>query len=275
MRVTTRRSLLRTSLGRCGTPGRSILGVALVLASLALARADAQPTPPRLPFHVGERLTYQVRVAKVGMSGRGSMWVDSGPAIRGRETYLLRFDFRARVGPVRVVDRTESWLDPLGMTALRFHKRERHPLSSHDEAVEIFPDTRRWQDADGSGGESPTDSSLDELSFMYFVRTLPLEIDSVYRFDRHFDASRNPVSVRAVRRESVETSAGTFRTILVEMRVTDPRHYRGEGVIRLNLTDDECRIPVRIESTMPVVGAAVLTLESETHRAGHVVPHAF
>jgi hypothetical protein len=51
----------------------------------------------------------------------------------------------------------------------------------------------------------------------------------------------------------------------VEMRVKDPRRYKGEGVLRIHLTDDACRIPVRIESTMPVLGTTVLTLESHTH----------
>jgi hypothetical protein len=46
------------------------------------------------------------------------------------------------------------------------------------------------------------------------------------------------------------------------MRVKDPRRYKGEGVIRINLSDDDVRIPVRIESAMPVVGTAVMTLES-------------
>jgi hypothetical protein len=48
------------------------------------------------------------------------------------------------------------------------------------------------------------------------------------------------------------------------MRVKDPRRYRGEGVIRINLSDDDRRLPVRIQSTMPIVGNAVLTLESYT-----------
>jgi len=53
------------------------------------------------------------------------------------------------------------------------------------------------------------------------------------------------------------------------MRVRDPRRYRGEGVIRIHITDDRCRLPVRIQSTMPVVGTTVLTLESHTHPQDH------
>jgi hypothetical protein len=64
----------------------------------------------------------------------------------------------------------------------------------------------------------------------------------------------------------IPTPMGELRVILVEMRVRDPRHYKGEGLIRIHLTDDECRLPARIESTMPVIGTAVLTIASQnTH----------
>ena len=41
----------------------------------------------------------------------------------------------------------------------------------------------------------------------------------------------------------------------------DPR-FTGEGLIRLYLSDDADRIPVRIESTLPGLGLAVFTLET-------------
>jgi hypothetical protein len=218
-------------------------------------------TPDQLPFAVGERLTYRARMARVGATGRGSMWIEGPITVRGRSVYALRFDFQGGVGPIKAVDRTESWLDPRAMTSVRFHKHERHPLSRHTERVELFPERRRWEAEDGRAGESPTDAPLDELSFMYFIRTLPLADDSSYEFNRHFEAGRNPASVRVVRRETLTTPAGEFRTILLEMRVRDPRRYRGDGVIRINLSDDERRLPVRMQSTMPIVGEAVLTLE--------------
>ena len=52
--------------------------------------------------------------------------------------------------------------------------------------------------------------------------------------------------------------------IVVEMRVRDPHRYRGEGVIRFHLSDDVHRYPIRIESSVPVLGATILTLESVT-----------
>lgn len=223
--------------------------------------ADAA-APVGLPFAPGERLTYDVRTTRFGGAGKSTMWVEGPTSVRGSDTWILRFDFSARVGPVKAEDRTASWLDVRRLTSLRYLKHERHPLSRHDEQVELFPEERRWQGTDGKGGDSPTDAPLDELSFMYFLRTLTLAGDADWRFTRHYAADRNPTMVRVLARETIESGAGRFRTVKLEMRVKDPRRYRGDGVILINLSDDACRLPVRIESRMPVIGAAVMLLAS-------------
>jgi hypothetical protein len=215
-----------------------------------------------LPFSIGERLTYKVSVAKLGSVGQGTMWIEGPVEIRGVSTWMLRFDFSAGKGPVRAMDQTCSWIDPSTMSAQRYVKKEKHVLARHEERVEIFPSEKKWANSEGGSGVTPTNEPLDELSFMYFIRTLPLADKAVYRFDRHFDAARSPTSVSVLRREQVKTGAGTFQTVLVEMRVKDPRRYKGEGAIRINLTDDAARIPVRIQSAMPVIGTAVMTLET-------------
>ena len=232
-----------------------LLGIAV--PSLVNSQIDAT-----LPFAIGEKLTYRVSVARLGPVGRGAMWIEGPVDIRGVSTWLLRFDFTAGRGPVKATDRTSSWIDPERMSSQRYYKHEKHMLAHRDERVEMFPANKRWTANSGESGVSPTDTPLDELSFMYFIRTLPLEDKATYRFTRHFDPARSPTSVTVVRRETIATGAGKFQTILVEMRVKDPRRYNGEGVIRINLSDDDVRIPVRIESAMPVVGTAVMTLES-------------
>lgn len=230
---------------------------------------DAQAAA-HLPFFPGEELTYRVQVSKVGTVGEGTLSVEKGAELRGHDPYVLRFELETRVAFARAVDRTASWLDPVEMASLRYHKHERHPLSSRDQRVEIFPEQRLWTADDGSAGRSPTDRPLDELSFLYFVRTLPLEPGAEYRFDRHFEMDRNPVTVRVLGRERVSVGAGEFAAVLVEMRVRDPRRYGAEeGVLRIYLSDGPCRLPLRIESAMPVLGKTVLTLEGHTHPAAH------
>jgi hypothetical protein len=261
---------------------RGTLLVASVVAGAALVTAlPAQHAAPALasnagllesrPFHIGERLVYRVRVSRFGTVGRGTMEVEKSEEVRSRATYLLRFDFQTRVGLVTVRDHTRSWLDPLTMTALRFQKQERHPLANTNQSVEIYPAERRWEAANGEVGTSPSDAPLDELSFIYFIRTLPLRPGDEYQFDRHFEAGRNPVQIKVVRRDELAVPAGSFRTIVVEMRVNDQQRFRGSpGVVRLHLSDDRRRIPLQIESTLPVFGAMVLSLESHTHPPDHL-----
>lgn len=236
----------------------------LTMAGVATATSAIAQDAPSIPFATGERFTYAVRMARVGTIGHGAMWVEGPVLVRGELTLILRFDVLAGVGPVRGEDRTTSWFNVQQMASLRYAKHERHPFSRHDEAVEIFPDGRRWTGAAGDSGVSPTSAPLDELSFIYFLRTLPLADDSVHLFTRHFDVGRSPTRVQVIGHETIQTKAGAFRTIVVEMGVRDPQRYEGEGVIRINLSDDAARIPVRIESAMRTFGSTVLTLESRT-----------
>jgi hypothetical protein len=233
------------------------LGLALA-AMAALGTELPAQTGPALPFAVGERLVYEGKVRGIG--GRGTMWVDGPVDVRGVPTYVLHFDFSARVGPLSVRQHSISWLDPDRMASLRFEKHERHLLVRREESVELYPEERRWRARDGQGGESPTSAPLDELSFIYFVRTLPFTSDSTLRFARHFDPERSPTLIRVLGREQVTTPAGSFGTVVVEMRVRDPQHYKGEGTIRFSISDDRCRLPVRIESNIPDAGTVVLTL---------------
>jgi len=249
--------------GRVGRKAASPLwGVLLSAAVAVVAGTGSAAGQSALPFAPGEACVYRGSTV-LGRVGTGTLAVERA-ALDAGSVFLLRFDFRGRVGLAGIEDRTRSWFDPAELGSRRFTKRERSPLASRDEDVRMDPRTRRWRSAGGDQGEMPTSTPLDELSFIYFIRTLPLAPGDSYSIHRHYDAARNPVRIRVVGRAPMRVPAGAFRTIVVEMRVTDPSHYRGEGVIRFHLSDDARRIPVRIESAIPRAGRMVLSLESGT-----------
>jgi len=243
---------------------------ACVVAPAAVAQSTAafpvaQGIPAEgvvtLPFAPGERLTFAGKV-HTGVSGGGTLWVEGPVELRGTSTWLLHSDMEGRVGPFRATDRNASWLDPIGMTALRYTSRERHIVSKHDDTVDIFADTRRWSNAAGEEGATTGGAPLDELSFLYYLRTLPFTDQSTLTLSRHFDVARNPTVVSMLGREEIEVGAGRFRAIIVEMRVRDARRYKGEGTIRIHLSDDACRLILRLESRVPDAGPATLSLKS-------------
>ncbi|WP_375772184.1 DUF3108 domain-containing protein [Archangium gephyra] len=233
-----------------------LLPVALLLLVLG---GEARAGDER-PFSEGEVLAYQVSLGKHGRSGTGWLRVQPAQPVREEPVVLLRFDFETTVGPFRIQHHSRSWLSTQRMTALRYEVDERVPLKSKREQVDIFPGERRWARATTQGKSSSLEP-LDELSFLYALRTMTLTPGLVQRLDRHFDAKRNPVVVRVLRREPLRVPAGEFSTVVVEMEVRDPERFGGRGVLRLYLTDDERRLPVRIESQVPVAGQLVLELE--------------
>jgi hypothetical protein len=255
--------------GRNGwTARRARRGIALALAVSALALAPGlQAQAARVPFGVGEELVYRASSSRFGRLGTGTMRVTGPEEVAGRRAFVLGFDFDGRMGPAVIRDRTRSWFDSRAMASVRYTKTERSPLGSRSEDVRMDLADRRWASAGGEQGAIPTAAPLDELSFLFFIRTLPLEAGAAYDLNRHFDTRRNPVQVRVLGRQQTTVPAGTFRTVAVEMRVHDPERYKGgrQAVIRLFLTDDECRIPVRIESSMPFVGSVTMALQSATH----------
>lgn len=238
-----------------------MIALAVVLLLLLARPAWAQATGDPLPFAIGEHLVYDAH-AGPGLNGRAEMWIEGPVEVRGTPTMMLRFTFAARVGFLRVDDNTTSWLDPVRMASLRFVKEEHHLLSRHSEDVSLEPFAKTWTSRDGREGSSPSNRPLDELSFIYAVRTFALTSGTTLVLDRHFDPDRSPTTLRAVGVSSVTTKAGVFSTREVEMRVRDARNYKGEGVIRFSLSDDACRRPIRIESSIPGAGTVVLTLTS-------------
>jgi hypothetical protein len=222
--------------------------------------ARAQDSQGERPFAAGEVLAYQVSLGQHGRSGTGWLRVEPTPPLREESVLLLRFDFETTVGPFHVQHHSRSWLSTRRMAALRYEVDEHLPFNTVRQRVDIFPDARRWERRK-TQGRSTTAEPLDELSFLYALRTLTLTPGLVHWMDRHFDARRNPVTVRVLRREVLSVPAGEFSTVVVEMEVRDPERFDGRGVLRLHLTDDARRLPVRIESQVPVAGRLVLELE--------------
>src|SRR5690349_14379595 len=156
------------------------MNATLTASTLALlACTNAAFAQTELPFVAGERLHYRVSVSRLGTVGEGTMSVDGPVGVRGIQTLVLRSEVKAQVAFLKSDERSESWIDPTRMAVLRYKKTGRGSMARGDVNVEVFPDEQRWEDGRGNAGALPTDAPLDELSFIYYLRTLPLDTDSV------------------------------------------------------------------------------------------------
>jgi hypothetical protein len=130
-----------------------------------------------------------------------------------------------------------------------------------ERRYEIFPERAAYQENDKPEVPSVADP-LDEASFLYFVRTLPLVVDSTYTFQRYFRPERNPVTLKVVRREKITVPAGTYDALVLRPVIRAPRGIFTEGShAEVWLSDDRDRIILQLKSRTSI-GSLSLSLKS-------------
>jgi hypothetical protein len=230
---------------------------ALAAPSRAGAQASAEAAPPvRAPFRVREVLRYDAFFGPVRV-GRGSMAIVGVDTVRGHAAYHAVFRLRGGTPFYRMDDTFESWFDVRTLASRRFVKHQREGRRLSEARFEIYPERRAyaeaWGDEAGAAGpEQPSvEAPLDDASFLYFVRTVALEVGREYTFARYFKPDRNPVGVRVARRERVTVPAGAFDAVVLQPAINTTGLLARSRRTEVWLTDDARRLVLRVESHLP------------------------
>ncbi len=243
------------------------LAAALLAGGVSRAdAADAQP-PARLPFAAGEHATYQVKLG-VFTVGSGSLSVVGMERVQGQQTFHAVMTLRGGNALVRVNDRYESWIDTDGLFSRRFHQNLHEGRFRRNRTYDFDPEARTFRRENADTGTLPTSEPLDDLSFLYFARTLPLEVGATYTLRRYFKADGNPVVLQVLRRETISVPAGRFRTIVVRPIIQTDGLFSEGGRAEVYFSDDAHRIPVLIRSQGVALGGD-LTMRLRTFRPGN------
>jgi hypothetical protein len=108
---------------------------------------------------------------------------------------------------------------------------------------------------------------MDEGAFLYFIRTIPLEVGKTYDFHRYFIPDRNPVRIRVLRKERVTVPAGTFNAIVIQPVIKTRGIFSEKGQAEVWLSDDPTRILLQVKSKLSF-GSLNLYLKSYTPPTG-------
>ena len=202
----------------------------------------------RVPFGAGERLVYDVKFGSLRV-GSGAMEVIGTTMIRGRQAWHTIFSVKGGTLFYKVHDRYESWFDVSTLSSLRFKQEIDEGSYERERTFEIFPERSVYQE--GQKPESPSVSQpLDDGSFLYFVRTIPLEVGQTYTFDRYFKPDRNPVTIKVLRRERVQVPAGKFDAIVIQPIIKTKGIFSEGGNAEVWLADDSTRAMVQFKSKL-------------------------
>jgi hypothetical protein len=243
---------------------------ALLAALAAVPRESPPPAAAPLPA-AGERLTLRITYAKM-LGGRAHLSVEAG---EGRPT--LRFvavakseGFFAWLFRFRVDDRTVAEWDPRSGCSLGIEKRLREGRAERDQRVVIDPATGRAEVEDKKVPEKTFDLPpcvLDVLSALFVTRVRGVPEKEPLRLPVFDNGKSYVLEVRFLGRERLNLPAPLGKqvpTIVVEPVLAEGTGlFVKEGRLKVWLTDDARRIPVRLRSKV-AIGSVAADLESYT-----------
>jgi hypothetical protein len=222
--------------------------VTLLLAHALLLSGFSAP-----PFGVGETLRYD---AKLGYFPVGTASISLSRTAQERGTAAYVFTLAGQGGPPgwRVRYDLTSWVDRQRFNSLRFHRKLVQAGKVQEHEYLILPDSARYQQIGVTGAWVAPADPLDELAFLYFLRTESLQPGRSYSYSRYFKTGYNPIEVSvAGAKQSVSLPDGKTVSALA-VQVTS----RGM-IMKALLTDDAQRLPVQLEVPLPF-GVVVLQL---------------
>jgi hypothetical protein len=222
------------------------LGGERVSAQEAMAAVDRTPSSP---LQIGEKLTYAVRVGPLG-KGTAVAELRNVDTVRGRRVFHSVFTLSGSMLFFKVRDHYESWFDPKTLISLRYHQDIDQGTYERLRKYEIFPDRGVYKENDKP--EVPTvELPLDDGAFLYFLRTIPLEVGKTYSWNRYFKPDRNPVRVTVVRRERIRVPAGEFDAIVLQPSIKAKGIFAEGAHAEVWLADDDGRMMLQMKTRLP------------------------
>ena len=230
---------------------------------------DSLPVIPRVvaevPFGPGEELRYKLKYGIVGV-GEARVGIPGIDTVRGRPVYAARWHVKGGLPGYRIDHWLHSWIDTETLVSRRFindqKKRRRY------REYEIFPEEGRVQRIDhDTTWAIRTSLPLDDIAFVFFARTLPLEVGKTYTFNRYYKDEGNPIILKVLRKDKREVGAGVFNTIVVQPIIRSSSLFEEGGKAEIHLSDDELRLVVYMKIEGPFL-AIDFTMHLEEFQPG-------
>ncbi len=241
-----------------------LIGVGLAFFGGPFPSAAGPETPSSPPFQVGERLIYDVSWLNI-LGGTAVMDVANiGGAADHKVGILIT---TAQSSPVitkfyPVDNRVESVVDLGNFQTARLLFRRREGKQKED--FEYTFDHKEGTVLAVKNGAAETltipPGTLDIISCLYYVRAMmPLKPGSSQALNIHHDKKNYKLEVRVEELETVEGLWGKAETARVLVIMPFQGIFLNKGNIKVWLTTDERRIPVRMKAKV-IIGSIMADL---------------
>src|SRR5882762_6866664 len=229
------------------TVGGSSSSSSAVAPTAATSTCPVLPVPA-VPFPVGERLTFNAKygIFSVGNATMEVMGIDT---VRSAETVHIRFRISGGALWYHLDQTIESWVGRYDFRSRRFSSIQDERGKHRESRYEIFPDSGFYREEGRDTTFATVLEPLDDASFLYWIRTVPLEVGKRYEYARYFRPDRNPVIIEVIKRERVSVAGKKWRAIVVRPKIPQARGIFAEkSETHIWLSDDPQRLVLAIQS---------------------------
>ena len=205
-------------------------------------------------FGFGEKLEYDVQYGFI-KAGEGTIQIMSKPLnIKGRKAYDVRFSVKSVTSIdlfYKVRDTYRSALDVKGIFPWIFEQKIHE--GGYRYYYKAFFDQLGHVVYAKKKKYTVPEYVNDVISAFYYVRTLNLSSmkpGQLIHLQNFWKDSTYVLSVRVLKKRTVEVPAGKFRCIVVEPVDLQGGLFRNIGSIYIYMTDDERKMPVKVASSI-------------------------
>src|SRR5688500_4043996 len=231
---------------------KSAAALLVAFATVVGAQTSASSAKrAKVPCGVGERMEFEVRFGRIKV-GNAHMEVVALEHLRGHTAWHTAFWVQGGNFLYRVNAVYESWIDAETLSSLRFVQELQEGGKHTTRRFEIYPERSVFIQTNKKDAqeEKSVSNPLDDGSFLYFIRTIPLEVGKTYDFDRYFRPDRNPVRIKVLRKEKVRVPAGTFNAIVIQPVIKTKGIFSENGHAEIWLSDDDRHIMLQLKSRL-------------------------
>ncbi|TLV02338.1 DUF3108 domain-containing protein [Dyadobacter luticola] len=250
-----------------------ILAISSVILFLSFRQFDEKfeqtRVVPNHSFGAGERVEYRVHYGFINAAEARVEVGKSVSVINSRPCYKVAVTGRT-VGAFDLISKVrDTWRSYIDTTAILPHMFERQIQENRYRKEEtVYFNHNKDQAISNIKDESKTfnvpNNIHDIISGYFYLRTINFDKVSegeVIEVPTFFDGQVYKLRVRYVGKDVIKTKFGKTRVLRINPLIPDNKFFKGEGAMRLWVSDDSNKIPVKAEVEL-MIGSLEMDLKS-------------
>ncbi|NIJ54920.1 DUF3108 domain-containing protein [Dyadobacter arcticus] len=220
-------------------------------------------------FVTGERVEYRVHYGFINAAEAKVEVSKSISTINSRPCFRVNVSGKT-VGAFDLISHVrDSWRSYIDTTAILPHMFERQiQENKYRKEEKIYFNHNKDQAISSIKDETKTfdvpNNIHDIISGYFFLRTVNFEKvaeGEVIEIPTFFDGQVYKLRVRYVGKDVIKTKFGRTRVLRLNPLIPDNKFFKGEGAMRLWVSDDSNKIPLKAEVEL-VIGSLEMDLKS-------------